>query len=137
MLIAQSPAIELHLLLFQQWNTPPYYYTMSTRDQIKHLAYHILNKMSWVASDVCLWLFMTLDSTVLFQVNIHERKKCYPHTHNGCIRYIVFGMKSTNIDIDSLPFKNGLNCFPSVIHTFFFSICMTLMTIENKTDSRI
>lgn len=35
LLIAQSPAIELHLLLFQQWNTTPYYYTISTREQIK------------------------------------------------------------------------------------------------------
>ena len=54
LLIAQSPAIELYLLLFQQWNTTPYYYTISTREQIKHLAYRILDKNPWVASDVCL-----------------------------------------------------------------------------------
>ena len=54
LLIAQSPAIELHLLLFQQWNTTPSHYIMSTREQIKHLTYHILNKMLWVALDICL-----------------------------------------------------------------------------------
>ena len=55
---------------------------------------------------------MTLDLTVLFNVNANERKQ-YPHPHHTNVNATLYlGRKrQTLMDIDPLPWNIDLDCF--------------------------
>ena len=101
-----SPIERVPLL---QWNTILYRYIPYLQ-----FSYHILNKMSSVVSIDCLWLSMTVDSTVLCKVAMKEKlwNNCYhPPSQRGSYNLYLYISQTT-------AHKGHVLCYPNVVSIY-------------------
>ena len=92
-----------------QWSTILYRYIPYLQ-----FSYHILNKMSSVVSIDCLWLSMTVDSTVLCKVAMKEKlwNNCYyPPSQKGLYTVYLYISQTT-------AHKGHVVCFPNVVSIY-------------------